>query len=46
MEENQTCEKCKFWVETGGTDDGLAGECHRNAPHPELVDMACTVKIR
>jgi hypothetical protein len=46
MEENQTCEKCKFWVETGGTDDGLAGECHRNAPHPELVDVACTVKIR
>jgi hypothetical protein len=46
MEENQTCEKCKFSVETGGTDDGLGGECHRNAPHPEPVDVACTVKIR
>jgi hypothetical protein len=46
MEENPTCEKCKFWVETGGTDDGLVGECHRNAPLPELVDVACTVKIR
>jgi hypothetical protein len=40
MEENQTCEKRRFWVETDGTDDGLVGECHRNAPHPELIDVA------
>ena len=23
MEKNNTCEKCKFWNETGGTDAGL-----------------------
>jgi hypothetical protein len=46
MEETQTCEKCTYWVETGGTDEGLVGECHRNAPHPELIDVASTSKIR
>ncbi len=29
-----TCETCKFWVETGGTDEGLVGECRHHAPHP------------
>jgi hypothetical protein len=46
MEENQICEKCKYWLETGGTDAGLVGECHRNAPYPELIDAACTANIR
>jgi len=46
MEEIQICEKCKYWVETGGTDSGLVGECHRNAPQPELIDAASTVTIR
>jgi hypothetical protein len=46
MEETQICEKCKHWMETGGTDDGLVGECHRNAPHPELIDAASTTNIR
>jgi hypothetical protein len=46
MEETQLCEKCKHWMETGGTDDGLVGECHRNAPHPELIDAASTTNIR
>ena len=46
MEETKTCETCKYWVETGGTDDGLVGECRRNAPHPELIDAASTANIR
>jgi hypothetical protein len=46
MEENQICEKCKYWLETGGTDDGLVGECHRNAPHPQLIDAASSANIR
>lgn len=46
MEETQICEKCKYWVETGGTDDGLVGECRRNAPLPELIDAASTSTIR
>jgi len=46
MEETQICEKCKHWMETGGTDDGLVGECHRNAPHPETIDAASTTNIR
>ena len=28
------CENCKFWIETGGTDEGLVGECRRNSPSP------------
>lgn len=46
MEETHICEKCTYWIETGGTDDGLVGECHRNAPHPELTDAASTANIR
>jgi hypothetical protein len=46
MEETQICEKCKYWTETGGTDSGLVGECHRNAPQPELIDAASTANIR
>ena len=46
MEENQTCEKCKYWTETGGTDSGLVGECHRNAPPPVLIDASSTANVR
>jgi len=46
MEETQVCEKCKYWTETGGTDSGLVGECHRNAPQPQLIDAASTANIR
>jgi hypothetical protein len=33
-------------LETGGTDDGLVGECHCNAPHPQLIDAASSANIR
>ncbi len=46
MEQVQVCEKCKYWVETGGTDSGLVGECHRNAPNPELIDAAAASRVR
>ena len=46
MEQVQVCEKCKYWVETGGTDTGLVGECHRNAPSPELIDAAAAARVR
>ena len=46
MEEDQICEKCKYWIETGGTDSGLVGECHRNAPQPELIEACSTSNIR
>jgi hypothetical protein len=46
MENVQICEKCTYWVETGGTDDGMVGECHRNAPLPELIDSSSTSTVR
>jgi hypothetical protein len=33
-------------METGGTDSGLVGECHRNAPAPELIDASSASRIR
>lgn len=46
MSANTTCDKCRYWVETGGTDAGLVGECHRHAPCPELVDAAGSGRMR
>ena len=46
MEEAQVCERCKYWTETGGTDSGLVGECHRNAPQPELIEAVSASRIR
>jgi hypothetical protein len=46
MEKDHICEKCKYWLETGGTDSGLVGECHRNAPQPELIDTSSKANIR
>jgi hypothetical protein len=46
MAESQVCEQCKYWIETGGTDTGLVGECHRNAPAPELIDAAASSRVR
>ena len=46
MEKNNTCEKCKFWNETGGTDEGLVGECRRNSPSPKTLDGAADSTIR
>jgi len=46
MEKDQACEKCKYWMETGGTDSGLVGECHCNAPQPELIDASTTSNLR
>jgi hypothetical protein len=46
MESTHVCEKCKYWIETGGTDAGLVGECHLNAPVPELIDVASSSKVR
>jgi hypothetical protein len=36
MAGNQICENCKFWEQTGATDTGLIGECHKNSPSPQL----------
>jgi hypothetical protein len=46
MDEARTCEKCTYWHETGGTDDGMVGECRRNAPSPELIDSSSTSTVR
>ena len=46
MGQTNLCENCKFWNETGGTDDGLVGECRRNSPHPATVEGAPDTKIR
>jgi hypothetical protein len=46
MDKSQLCEKCKYWIETGGTDEGLVGECRINAPSPELIDASATATIR
>jgi len=34
------CKNCKYWEQTGATDDGFVGECRRNAPLPGLSDTA------
>ena len=46
MEETNVCEKCKYWHETGGTDEGLVGECRRNSPSPKTLDGAVDTIIR
>ena len=46
MEKANACEKCRFWNETGGTDEGLVGECRRNSPSPTLVEGAVSSIIR
>ena len=37
MEEVKACENCKHWIEIGGTDAGLVGECHKNSPIPAIT---------
>jgi hypothetical protein len=46
MKKTTVCENCKFWSETGGTDDGLVGECRRNSPIPVILDGAVDATIR
>jgi hypothetical protein len=46
MAETNVCENCRFWTETGGTDEGLVGECRRNSPSPKTLDGAPDVTIR
>ena len=46
MEKTTVCENCKFWNETGGTDEGLIGECRRNAPSPKTLDGSPDTIIR
>lgn len=36
MDDKTLCENCKFWIQTGATDTGLLGECHRNPPFPVI----------
>lgn len=31
MPAEKRCEDCKYWLESGGTDTGLVGECRRSA---------------
>ena len=45
MEQVKICEKCMYWIETGGTDDGMVGECRRNAPLPALIDSSSTSNV-
>ena len=40
------CENCKFWIETGGTDTGLVGECRRNSPAPIINENPVSSKFR
>lgn len=40
------CEKCKYWIETGGTDSGLVGECRRNSPAPILNENPANSNFR
>jgi len=46
MGNTNVCENCKFWTETGGTDEGLVGECRRNSPSPIILDGGPHTKIR
>ena len=46
MNKTRVCENCKFWNETGGTDEGLVGECRRNSPSPKTLDGPADANIR
>jgi len=46
MNNNNVCKNCKFWNETGGTDEGLVGECRRNSPSPKTLDGPADAKMR
>ena len=46
MNKTRVCENCKFWNETGGTDEGLVGECRRNSPSPKILDGPADANIR
>ena len=46
MEKISVCEDCKFWNETGGTDAGLVGECHRNSPFPITLNGSSDASVR
>ena len=46
MANSGVCENCQFWVQTGATDDGLLGECHRNSPLPDLTGSSSDSKMR
>ena len=40
------CENCKYWIETGGTDTGLVGECRRNSRVPILSENQANSNLR
>lgn len=46
MGKANVCENCKFWNETGGTDEGLVGECHRNSPVPVTLNGSTDATVR
>ena len=46
MNDTNICENCKFWNETGGTDEGLVGECRRNSPSPKTLEGPADTKMR
>ena len=46
MGHSKTCENCMHWEQTGATDTGLLGECHRNSPSPELTDSPTDTRMR
>jgi hypothetical protein len=46
MGTSAVCENCKYWNETGGTDEGLVGECRCNSPFPKTLDGALDSRIR
>ena len=45
MGEKNQCEGCKFWIQTGATDVGLLGECHRQPPSPVMTTSSADTKM-
>jgi hypothetical protein len=45
MANQNECGKCQFWLQTGATDDGLVGECHRKPPSPRLFEPPAGSKM-
>lgn len=46
MAKATVCENCKSWYETGGTDEGLVGECRRNSPTPITLNGSSDSSVR
>ena len=42
----ENCEGCRYWRQSGVTDNGFVGECRRKAPSPDVSAAAADTVMR